>query len=138
MAALGLQGTLLGYGGTPTTIVGRVELDGPETDRVAVKTTDLDTTVAHTFRPSQLYDGGSLTGTLFYDPAQATHIHLQTDITGAAETWTLTYSDGSKFSFSGFLTKFKPLDSVAAGDEDNLKATFEIKVSGAITFTVHS
>lgn len=136
MAILGQQGTLLGYGATPTTVAQRVDLDGPELERVAVKTTDLDTTVAHTYRPSALYEGNSITGTLHYDPRATTHIYIQTSMTtSTVEDWTLTYQDGSKFVVEGFFTKFKPLDSVEAGDEDNVKATFELKISGAITFT---
>lgn len=137
-SVLGLQGTLLAYGATPTTVLGRVELEGPELERTAVKTTDLDTTVAHTYRGSALYEGGTLTGKLFYDPFDATNQHFQTAITSTtAEAWKVTYSDGSSFNFSGFVTKFKPMESVEAGDEDNLQASFEIKVSGGVTFTPH-
>lgn len=144
MAILSPQGTLLQHGVgtgtiTYTTIAQRIKIGMPDLTRAAVKTTDLDTVTAHTYRPSALYNPGELSMTGNYDPANATHQTIQTSMTTqVVDPWKVQFSDGSSCTFSGFLSKFQPGDQIEEGDEKNVEFMATIHLSGPITFTPHS
>jgi hypothetical protein len=122
---------------TYTPVSQRVSLDGPELAVGTANTTDLDGTV-ETYRPT-IPDSGELSGTLYYDPQEAstTHSTMFTAITAPSQTlnlWKLIFTDSvaSTLSFSGILTKFKPTGMTKDG---NLSADFTIKVSGSPVMT---
>lgn len=113
------------------TIAQRVTIDGPEMSVGTAETTNLDSTWK-TFRPT-IPDAGTISGTLQYDPKDASHAFLFTLIdTPVANAMNLVFRDGSIAAFSGILTKLKPTGMEV---ESNVEAEFEIKVSGPITIT---
>lgn len=127
------KGTLLQHGvaGTPvtyTTIANRVSIDGPEITIEEIDATDLDSEVMET-EPG-LPDPGSISMTINYRPTDATH-QLLYDLafTPTVELWQLVFKDGTKYPFSGWLSKFSP-----GGAEVNGKITaeIEIRVTGVI------
>jgi hypothetical protein len=116
-----------------TTVAQRVSIDGPEMSVGTAETTNLDSTWK-TFRPT-LPDGGTLSGTLQYDPKDASHAFLFTLISSPSQTgnvMNLVFKDGTIAAFTGILTKLKPTGMEVEG---NLEAEFEIKVTGAIVIT---
>jgi hypothetical protein len=116
-----------------TTVAQRVSIDGPEMSVGTAETTNLDSTWK-TFRPT-LPDGGTLSGTLQYDPKDASHAFLFTLISSPSQTgnvMNLVFKDGTIAAFTGILTKLKPTGMEVEG---NLEAEFEIKVTGDIVIT---
>lgn len=115
-----------------TTVAQRLSLDGPSMEVGQAETTDLDSGAWKTYRPT-IADGGEVSGTLLYDPADTTHAFLFTQI-GAPTVivWNIVFADAAPttFSFSGFLTKLAPTGIEV---EANLEAEFAIKVTGAVT-----
>jgi hypothetical protein len=135
MAVIPGLGTLLKVTITSVlTAVGqRVSIDGPEMSVGTAETTNLDS-AWKTFRPT-IPDGGTLSGTLQYDPKDTGHTFLFTLISSPPQggnAMTLDFEDGSIAAFTGILTKLKPTGMEVEG---NVEAEFEIKVSGAITIT---
>ena len=132
------KGTLLQYGTgvspyTYVTIAQRVSIDGPEIEVGTADTTTLDSSTK-TSRPT-LPDGGELSGTLFYDPQDTTHLFLFNLLaTPAITPFQLVFADtaGTKWTFMAILTKFKPNGMEV---ESNLGADFTIKLNGVPTHT---
>jgi hypothetical protein len=127
------KGTLLQHGvaGTPivyTTIAKRVSISGPEMSVAEIDATDLDS-LAMESEPG-LPDAGSISLTINYDPESATH-QLLFDLvfTPTVELWQLVTKDGTKFPFSGWLSKFSPTGMEVNG---KLTADIEIRVTGVI------
>lgn len=127
------KGTLLQHGvaGTPivyTTIANRVSIDGPEMTVEEIDATDLDSLAMET-EPG-LPDPGSISMTINYKPTDTTHKLLYDLVfTPTVELWQLVFKDGTKYPFSGWLSKFAP-----GGVEVNgkLTAEIEIRVTGVI------
>ena len=94
--------------------------------RASVDTTHLGTTNAKTFMSGDLYDPGEISGTLSYDPTS------QPPYSGAAETVTITFPDGTTMAASGFVTNF---DEPSLENDVEMIASVTIKLSGAITWT---
>ena len=132
------KGTLLQYGsGSPTlvytTIAQRVSIDGPEIEVGTADTTTLDSSTK-TSRPT-IPDGGELSGTLFFDPQDPTHLFLYALLSSPAITpFQLIFNDvgPTTWAFNGILTKFKPNGMEV---ESNLGADFTIKLNGVPTHT---
>jgi len=93
--------------------------------REKIPTSHMGTTVAHTSRPSDLYESGELVVELAFDPSAAPPIDQP------AETVTVTWPDGSTEEFEGYLTGFDITDPL----EDKMTATATITASGPITRT---
>lgn len=129
------KGTILqlSISSTYTTVAQNVSLDGPDSEVGTRDTTHLLST-AKTFAPT-IPDGGTVSGTLLYDPRDTTHDALFGLIWApAVSLWKLTFADTGQttFAFNGILTKLTPTGIEV---EANLEASFEIKVSGVITET---
>ena len=91
--------------------------------RPALDSSHLGTTVARTFVPGDLYDGGEITLSILFDPAAT-----QPPISGVAETITIDFGTPTNV-FSGFVTEWGyevPLEELMTAD-------VTIKVAGAIT-----
>lgn len=123
----------LSIGGVFTTVAQMVDIDGPEMSVGTVSTVNLNS-VAQTKRPT-LPDGGTVSGTLQYDPEDPTHTALFNLIWASdVESWKLNYPDGpqSTHAFDGILTKLKP---TGMENEELLEAEFEITVTGVVVMT---
>jgi hypothetical protein len=122
--------TVLSYdaSGTYTDIAENVEITGPDITVGDVETTHLKSTgQAKTFIPG-LVDGGTvqLQGNFV-----KTKVTLLASFLRATKSWRITFSDGSKWEFSGHINS---LGSQAAL-EDDVQVPFAIKVSGLPVFT---
>jgi hypothetical protein len=133
------QGTILKLtiSAALTAIAQVLEIGGPEAS-IGVKDTTNLSHVAKRKRP-QLPDGGSITATIQYDPADTTHAALTTAIgqwptpTAAAEIdWPVGTPGTHKAAFSCFLTKFAPK---GMNEEDNLEADIELEIDGVVTWS---
>ncbi|SIO60136.1 hypothetical protein SAMN05444166_6280 [Singulisphaera sp. GP187] len=129
------KGTLLKVkiSAAQTTIAQRVSLDGPEMEVGTAETTNLDS-AKKTYRPT-IADGGSMSGTLQYDPHDPTHLFLfGLWDNPLLATFQLVFADAdaTTATFDGVLTKLKPTGMEVEG---NLEAEFEIKVSGEIVLS---
>jgi hypothetical protein len=128
------QGTILKNGSTAVTQV--VEVDGPAATVGTKETTNLSNT-SKSYR-AQLPDGGEVSATIQYDPADATHQALTTLINQwpqALTTYSVTFNTTAgtdKATFSAILTEFHPK---GMNTEDNLEADIKFKVSGVVTWT---
>lgn len=125
MAADNGTGATIAFGTTTTytPLVRSIDFDGIE--RVAIRTSSLGTTTAHTYIPGDLYDGGEVTLEVLHDESEA---HL-VPILGAAENITITFPGGDTYAFSGFVTRY----NVHIGLEEEMTAGLVLKVAGAIT-----
>ena len=130
MATLPGEGVLLSVDGTA--VSQRTSLSGPTFSVEPVETTHMDST-AHTYRPSSIPESGEVSGTLWYDPDDASHQAL-TDlmVTPATAAWVLTFTDGTAttYTFNGVLSSFEPGGMEI---ENEISADFTIKVTGAVT-----
>ena len=105
-------------------------IEGPNETRESIDTTHLGTTVARTFIPADLIDGGEVSLTAWYDPDEPPPIK------GATETITITFpvpsglSAGATAQFSGFLTAVSRTIPL----EEKMESSITIKVTGDITY----
>lgn len=105
-----------------------ISVSGPTRDAVEVS----NFSSADSFREyiPGMIDPGQITGTIRFD--KTTVNSFINGIEAAPEIWTITFSDGSTFECSGFLTT----SPVGGGDfESDLTGDFTIKLTGAPTFT---
>jgi hypothetical protein len=119
-----------------TAIAQVVELEGPGLS-VGIKPTVNLGSVSITKR-GQLPDGGSISGTLQFDPTDTT----QTFMTTLIQTWpqpatasqiTFPMVTGTHLvAFSAILTKFQ---LKGMNQEDNLEADFEMEITGLPTWS---
>ncbi len=117
-----------------TAIFQLVEMDGPTAETGSKEITNLGDVVKK-YR-AQLPDAGEITGTIQYDPADATHHELTLMINAwpqAARAWVevLPTANNSALTFSAFLTKFSPK---GMNEDDNLEADISLKLTGLITW----
>ena len=94
--------------------------------REAINFSHMETTGAHVFKPTDLYDPGSITVSVQFDPA-AVIVPA-----AAAENWTVTFPGGETFICSGFITSY----GKGIPMEEKMTQTFTIKLTGAISGTV--
>ena len=90
--------------------------------RGAIDTSHQGTTSAQTHEPTGLYDPGSMTMSVHFDPTQPLPVGL------VPETWTITFPDTQGWDFSGFCIDY----NWTAPHEDKMTAELTIKVSGLI------
>lgn len=133
----GFKGTTLGHGtastGPFTTIAQRVSIGGPSLEVGTRETTNLDSS-AKTFAPT-LLDGGEVTCSIEWDPADATHTTLMNQMLTPpvpSDYWQVGYPDTTKIVFQAIVTKFEAKEGTV---EDNLTADVTFKVSGIPTIT---
>jgi hypothetical protein len=106
-----------------------LDISGPGFSREAIDTTHMGTTVAKTYIPGDLYDGGELTVEMAFVPST----DMTTPITGTTETVTITFanSQASTLAFSAFMVGFEPSIPL----EERMTASATLKVTGAVTHT---
>ncbi len=126
-------GTLLAHGIATvyTTIAQRVSIEGPDWKVGEADITVLSDTVKK-FRPT-IAESGEVDLKIYYDPAAATHSLLTGFMLApTSEQWRITFADSvpSKYTFTGFLTGFKPTGMTVEG---NLEADVKIRIDGLIT-----
>ena len=118
--------------GTITLDVARMSIGASGISRESIETTHLGTSAARTFIPSDLYDPGSLEVAFQLDSTTPlTTMQVETILTTAAGTFTVTMNEGGQWDGSGFVTDFSwdiPLEELATG-------TFTLKCTGGITTT---
>jgi len=122
-----------------TAIGGIVDLAPSGFSRPAVKNTAMGDT-SQSYRASTQFDGGTVDVTVNYDPADAGHTKLRTDVrtaVTAAKACVITYHDGSTDTFNGFATN-EVISNMTNDDTDNLQAKFTIQVVGASVFAADS
>lgn len=129
MAVLKSQGLLLKKGVTAVGQLTTLDRSGLEAEQM--ETTDLSTT-DKTYAWNGLVEPGTISGTLLFDPDLVTQSVIETDLkAGTSATWSITYTDGTPATdtFTATPTKFDITGSVG----ERTEATFEMKISGAIT-----
>jgi hypothetical protein len=121
-------------GSSLTALAQVLSIDGPSMEQGTRETTHLGTVSWKTFAGT-ISDGGEISATILFDPADSTHAAMITAITTTvAFVWNLIFADtgAGTFSFSGILTKFA---TTGMEVEANLEAQITIKITGAVTFT---
>tara|TARA_Y100000593_G_C4124044_1_gene244115 strand:+ start:30 stop:446 length:417 start_codon:yes stop_codon:yes gene_type:complete len=98
-----------------------------------IDTTTMDTTGGKAFLPSALYDGGTISCTVLYDPDDSRHEALKTSFDArTTESWKIQLSDTTDtITFSGYV---KSMSGTAEVD-GALSMSFSIKVTGGVTIT---
>ncbi len=116
------------------TAVGAVDtINAPDAEVEDVDITALDSGVGREHSPSGYTEGGQCTGSLFFDPANATH-KAMTALLAAPSLqtgWKIVWSDAGStaWTFTGILKKFTPKAAVG----DFLKADWAVQLSGLVT-----
>lgn len=98
--------------------------------REPIDVTTLATTGGKVYEPADIYDPGTFSAEILFDPDDAPSIQAL----AATETLTVTWTDsgGTTWACSAFMTEF----SVNAADnEDRVRASVQGKFTGAITIT---
>lgn len=128
MATDGITGFGLTLTGGSVGAIGQiVSLDGPSIEVDDVEITSIASTNGWKEFIAGLKDAGEISGTLVYKEAEAETVIDA--MGGAAEVWTLLFSDGSNFACSGYLKA----QGTASPIEDRIEQTFSIKLSGEPT-----
>lgn len=143
MATYGGLGTQLQIA-HPTTafaIVSQVvEINGPESEMGEREITHLGSTGAREFAPT-ICDNGEISGSLWFDPAQASHVSFQQMVQKA--TTVAGSSDGSvpmkivlptttkTFTFNGFVKRFAITGLAIDG---TVGADWSVRISGSVTY----
>lgn len=135
MCCLSGEGTVLSYsdtGSVYTAVACSVTISGPKMEISSINCSTLADTHKH-FRPSLISDPGSLDVEGFFDPSEASAVHLfnLADVP-EMEYWKLEFSDGSDMAFTGFLTSFEVNGMELEG---NLGFSASIKISGQVVLT---
>lgn len=118
---------------TPTTIAQLRSVTPLASEMGTVETTDI-TSTSRTFIAT-VFDGGTLTFRIRYDPAQATHAQLNTDHqAGTMGTWLVTLADAgaATIAFTALITGLGiqelTIDNIAECD-------VTLKLSAGVTIT---
>lgn len=132
MGASGIssKGTVLAVSGTNIALV--YSVGGPSISKDAPETTDLSDSW-RTFSPSAVRDGGEITLGVRFLPTNSTQAvttgllyHLSNEVTPSC---TITWPDGTAYSFSAIVTGF----DVSADLDSALDASVTMKVTGTPT-----
>jgi len=125
------HGTTL-VGGSTGTVANVISITGPNQTRDSIDVSTMDSTSAFREFISGMLDPGEITFDVNYAGAAAGEANsLNTALTAAAETWTITFPDTSSWACSGFVT------ALGFGDpfDDKITQSVTIKFSGVPTFT---
>jgi Lambda phage tail tube protein, TTP len=143
MERLALQTLLkIGDGATPTegftTVLDVMDLSAPGISLDTEELTNHSQTDFYRKFGGTLLDAGEVSATVLYDPANATHVALVTDIQARTLRNFLMEFPGAttnaRWSFSGFITQFQPETPTDA----HLKASITIKITGSISIADNS
>jgi hypothetical protein len=132
------QGTILKMtiSSSLTAIAQVVEISGPEVTVGKKEKTNLSDVAVR--KRAQLPDGGTVSFTIQYDPADSTHTALTTAVNSwpqAAVVWNQifnTVAGTDKAVYTAFITKFAPK---GMNQEDNLEADLELEIDGVPTWS---
>lgn len=117
-----------------TTIAALVELEPPEAEVEMYDASTFDSGAGKLHLTTGYVEGGTCSGTVFFDPVAATHQALTDLITTPTDgsLWKIVWNDGAntEWLFTGSMIKFKPMPKM----NDGLKASFSIKLSGIVTY----
>jgi predicted secreted protein len=134
-------GTLLQQGNAAspevfTTVAEVLNIDGPGLTMETIDVTNHDSASAHREHIASLKDGGEVTFSINYLPANATHANtgtglLATYVNRTARNWKIVWTDSgtTEQPFTGFITNFQPHGPIDA----QLTADITIKISAAVT-----
>ncbi len=116
------------------TAVGAVDsIDGPDPEVEDMEITALDSAAGKEHGVTGYVEPGTVSGSLFFDPANATHKAMTALIAAPvlATGFKITWSDVAvtAWTFSGIMKKFKPSAKVG----EFLKADFTVQLSGLVT-----
>ncbi len=112
-----------------TSIAKILSMDWSSIERGVVDTTHTTSAVAREFIPTVLYDAGSVTFEIEFDPTSSQPI---TDLVATAETVTIDMagmSTGELWSATGFMTSF----SISGTNEEMMTASIGVKYTGVIS-----
>ena len=97
--------------------------------REPVDFTHMESTTARAYKPTDLYDPGTISVTVQFDPAL-----VMVPSPTETITWTFTFPGGETLICNGFTTSF----GKALALEEKMTQTFSIKLTGAISGTILS
>lgn len=114
-----------------------IDIDCPELSRETVKRSTLGAGV-HRMRASKKINANTATFTVLWDPANAQHTALITDVNsanGAPRNWRIGFDNGEAtnwpgFAFRGFVQSVKPN---GAEEDQNMSLDVTIQLDGLIT-----
>lgn len=116
-----------------TEIAQVIGLDGPDPEVQVFDSTILNGAVGREKEVTGFVEGGTVSGSLFFDPVAST-LQALTDLllVPAVSNWKTIWSDTlpTEWPYAGILKKCKP----AAGLDDGLKADLEIVLDGIVTY----
>jgi hypothetical protein len=126
----------IGDGASPegfTTILDVLELSAPGITLDVEETTNHSQADYYRRFAGTLLDAGEVTATVLYDPSNATHVALVTDIQARTQrNFRLDFpgaATNARWSFAGYITGFAPETPTDA----HLKAALTIKLTASIT-----
>lgn len=106
------------------------DLDGPSMARDSIETTHRGTSKLKTFIAG-LQDNGEVSFDIVYDPSDATHTELQTDLdAGTNQEYQITFPDASTVTFDAFVMELGASSPLA----DVMTADVTLKISGGIVW----
>ena len=129
---------------TYVTVASVISIDLPDMETETYEADTLDNTGAGIlYQPTGRTEGGSMSGEIFYDPADGSHGELTAILTDPENSvtsgdnlhhWRIVFTNtgASQWTFDG--AGFGMGGTVALND--GLKASFSVKLSGIPTFTV--
>lgn len=134
MAGITSQGVTLAANAVP--IANVTSISGPNQTAGQIDTTALDTSGGYRTFIGGFRDGGEMTLELNYDSSEDSHKEAATGLKryfneGENESWTLTLSDSSAFTFDAAVTG---IDGPNHGVDEVVTMSVTLKVSGAVTF----
>ncbi len=136
MAKVASKGTSLkkSISAVYTVIAGIRNINAPDAEVETFDATALDSSAGREFKITGYVNGGTCSGTGFFDPVAATHQELTDQITTPANggLYKIFWSDTAvtEWPFTGILTKFQPKAEVGQG----LMFDFSIKLDGMVTY----
>lgn len=142
MAKINAHGTILNLGDalvSPTfTAIAQVEtFDGPEVTRGGIEVPAHDDTGIVEVVAEALYRMGEISGTILYDPNDATHDGT-TGLVSIAENgeerpfqFVFPVSPAAQWDFNGFLARFSPTGFDA--NSGMMRADFAVRPTGSVT-----
>lgn len=131
MARYKAKGTLLQYGGSPTTVIQVETIDGPTTTTEYLDVTDHDTSGNYRNFVASLVDSGEITFTINYDANDPTHRYLKgAQDNQSLESWTLVFPTSPTVSatFDGYVSGYQ----FSAPVDGKLQASLTIKIDGPV------
>jgi hypothetical protein len=126
----------IGDGGSPeafTTILDVLELSAPGITLDTEEITSHSQADYYRRHAGTLLDAGEVTATVLYDPANATHVAVVTDIQARTQrNFRLDFpgaTTNARWSFAGYITGFQPQTPT----DQHLKADLTIKITASVT-----